>query len=63
MVADKSPPGTTAVIEANKGLYDGISLDGSDSNAALAELLGCPILLVVDCEGMTRGIAPLLLGL
>ena len=62
MVADKSPPGTTAVIEANKGLYDGISLDGSDSNAALAELLGCPILLVVDCEGMTRGIAPLLLG-
>ncbi len=62
MVADKSPPGTTAVIEANKGLYDGISLDGSDSNAALAEILGCPILLVVDCEGMTRGIAPLLLG-
>ena len=62
MVADKSPPGTTAVIEANKGLYDGVSLDGSDSNAALAELLKCPILLVVDCEGMTRGIAPLLLG-
>ena len=62
MVADKSPPGTTAVIEANKGLYDGVSLDGSNSNAALAELLKCPILLVVDCEGMTRGIAPLLLG-
>ena len=62
MVADKSPLGTTAVIEANKGLYDGVSLDGSDSNAALAELLRCPILLVVDCEGMTRGIAPLLLG-
>ena len=62
MVADKSPLGTTAVIEANKGLYDGVSLDGSDSNAALAELLKCPILLVVDCEGMTRGIAPLLLG-
>ena len=62
MVADKSPPGTIAVIEANKGLYDGVSLDGSNSNAALAELLKCPILLVVDCEGMTRGIAPLLLG-
>lgn len=62
MVADKSVSGTIAVIEANKGLYDGVSLDGSNSNAALAKLLKCPILLVVDCEGMTRGIAPLLQG-
>lgn len=51
-----------AVIEANKGLYDGVSLDGSDSNAALAKLLFAPVILVVDCEGMTRGIAPLLRG-
>ena len=27
-----------SLIEANKGLYDGLSLDGSDSNAALAKL-------------------------
>ena len=51
-----------AVIEANKGLYDGVSLDGSDSNAALAKLLHAPVVLVIDCEGMTRGIAPLLHG-
>jgi len=51
-----------AVIEGNKGLYDGLALDGSNSNAALAGLLGAPVILVVDCRGMTRGIAPLLLG-
>ena len=50
------------LIEANKGLYDGLALDGSDSNAALAELLRVPVLLVIDCQGMTRGIAPLLYG-
>ena len=51
-----------AVIEANKGLYDGVSLNGGDSNAALAKLLHVPVILVIDCEGMTRGIAPLLRG-
>ncbi len=51
-----------AVIEGNKGLYDGVDLDGGNSNAALAKLLGVPVVLVLDCVGMTRGIAPLLLG-
>ena len=54
--------GDIALIEANKGLYDGVSLDGSDSNAALAKLLKAPVLLVIDTVGMTRGIAPLLTG-
>jgi cobyrinic acid a,c-diamide synthase len=51
-----------AVVEGNKGLYDGLALDGSNSNAALARILDLPVLLVVDARGMTRGIAPLLLG-
>ena len=51
-----------AVIEGNKGLYDGLALDGSNSNAAMAKLLDAPVVLVVDSRGMTRGIAPLLLG-
>lgn len=51
-----------AVIEGNKGLYDGVDLEGGNSNAALAKLLGVPVVLVLDCVGMTRGIAPLLLG-
>jgi cobyrinic acid a,c-diamide synthase len=51
-----------ALVEGNKGLYDGLALDGSNSNAALARRLGLPVLLVIDARGMTRGIAPLLLG-
>jgi cobyrinic acid a,c-diamide synthase len=51
-----------ALIEGNKGLYDGLDLDGSNSNAALAALLGAPVVLVIDARGMTRGIAPLILG-
>lgn len=50
------------IVEGNKGLYDGLALDGSNSNAALAQLLGLPVLLVIDARGMTRGIAPLILG-
>ena len=50
------------VVEGNKGLYDGLALDGSNSNAALAKALGLPVVLVIDARGMTRGIAPLILG-
>ena len=51
-----------AIVEGNKGLYDGLALDGSNSNAALARQLGLPVLLVLDARGMTRGVAPLILG-
>jgi len=50
------------LVEGNKGLYDGLALDGSNSNAALARLLDLPVFLVIDARGMTRGIAPLILG-
>lgn len=50
------------IIEGNKGLYDGLDLDGSNSNAALAQLLNVPVILIVDARGMTRGVAPLILG-
>lgn len=51
-----------SLIEGNKGLYDGLDLEGSNSNAALAALLDAPVVLVIDAQGMTRGIAPLILG-
>jgi cobyrinic acid a,c-diamide synthase len=51
-----------ALIEGNKGLYDGLDLHGSNSNAALAKLTNTPVILVLDARGMTRGIAPLILG-
>ncbi len=50
------------MLEGNKGLYDAVDTDGSNSNAALARLLGIPVVLVIDCEGITRGVAPLLCG-
>jgi len=50
------------LVEGNKGLYDGLDLEGSNSNAALATLIGAPVVLVIDARGMTRGIAPLILG-
>lgn len=50
------------LTEGNKGLYDGISTDGSDSNAAMAKLLKTPVILVLDTQGSSRGIAPLING-
>jgi len=51
-----------ALIEGNKGLHDGVDVEGSDSSAALAKLLRAPIVLVVDAYGMARGVAPLVQG-
>jgi len=50
------------LIEGNKGLFDGLDVEGTDSNAALAKLLSAPVVLVIDSNGMTRGIAPLING-
>jgi cobyrinic acid a,c-diamide synthase len=57
---DKAP---LALIEGNHGLHDGLSLDGSDSSAGLARILDVPVLLVVDSNNMSRGIAALVMGL
>lgn len=51
-----------AIIEGNKGLHDGLSEDGRDSNAALAKLLKTPVILTLDTRGTIRGVAPLVLG-
>ena len=50
------------LIEGNKGLFDGIDVDGTDSNAALSKLLKTPVVLVIDTAGITRGVAPLIQG-
>jgi cobyrinic acid a,c-diamide synthase len=60
--SSRAVQGDISLIETNKGLFDGVQLDGSDSNAAMAKLLKTPVILVVDTNGMTRGIAPLLQG-
>ena len=62
LVAHKICHSDISLIEGNKGLYDGLDLDGSNSNAAIAKLVQAPVVLVLDARGMTRGIAPLILG-
>ena len=51
-----------AVVEGNRGLYDGIDIDGSTSTSELAKLLKLPVLLVLDCTKSTRTMAALLMG-
>jgi cobyrinic acid a,c-diamide synthase len=51
-----------AIIEGNKGLFDGMEVTGGDANADLAKLLNIPVVLVVDATGITRGVAPLVSG-
>ena len=51
-----------AVIEGNRGLYDGIDLAGSTSTAELAKLLKAPVLLCVDCTKITRTMAAVVAG-
>jgi len=51
-----------AVIEGNRGLYDGIDIQGRTSTAEIAKLLNLPVILVLDCTKSTRTMAALLLG-
>lgn len=51
-----------AVIEGNRGLYDGMDAEGSCSTAELAKLLKAPVLLVVDGTMVTRTAAAAVLG-
>ncbi|MHA6626191.1 cobyrinate a,c-diamide synthase [Pseudonocardia sichuanensis] len=62
-----------AVVEGVMGLFDGrlaersaggagTGTGGAGSTAQVASLLGAPVLLVVDCRGMSRSLAALLHG-
>jgi cobyrinic acid a,c-diamide synthase len=51
-----------AVIEGNRGLYDGVDVEGGFSTAELALHLNVPVLLVVNCTKVTRTAAAMVLG-
>jgi cobyrinic acid a,c-diamide synthase len=51
-----------AVIEGNRGLFDGLDAQGSCSTAELAKLLQTPVVLAVDCTKSTRTVAAIILG-
>ncbi len=51
-----------ALIEGNRGLFDGKDIQGSCSTAELARVLDSPVLLVLDCTKVTRTAAAIVLG-
>jgi len=51
-----------ALVEGNRGLFDGFDAAGTHSTAELAKSLGAPIVLVVDVTKATRTVAALVLG-
>ncbi len=52
-----------AFIEGNRGLFDGLDVEGSCSTSHLARSLSSPIIIVVDCTKVTRTVAAILAGL
>lgn len=51
-----------ALLEGNRGLFDGMDVRGSCATAELARTLDCPVLLSLDCTKMTRTAAALVAG-
>jgi cobyrinic acid a,c-diamide synthase len=52
-----------AVIEGNRGLYDGMDAAGTFSTAELSKALRSPVVLIVDCTKATRTVGAMLLGM
>ncbi|MFC1534249.1 cobyrinate a,c-diamide synthase [Thermodesulfobacteriota bacterium] len=51
-----------ALIEGNRGLFDGLDLDGCCSTAELGKLTRSPIVIIADVTMATRTIAALIMG-
>jgi len=51
-----------ALIEGNRGLFDGMNAQGTYSTATVAKLLKAPVIIVADCTKSTRTVAATILG-
>ncbi|MBQ7738686.1 MAG: cobyrinate a,c-diamide synthase [Desulfovibrionaceae bacterium] len=56
-------PKILAIVEGNRGLFDGLDRDGSCSTSELARDLCLPILLTLDCTKATRTMAAIVEGI
>ncbi len=52
-----------ALVEGNRGIFDGVDIEGAYSTAELAKLIKSPVVLVVDCTKVTRTLAPMINGI
>jgi cobyrinic acid a,c-diamide synthase len=52
----------TALIEGNRGLFDGIDESGRYSTARLAKLIKTPVVLIVDCAKASSTVGAVVLG-
>lgn len=52
-----------SIVEGAMGLFDGLDIEGSNSTAEIACLLDAPIILVVNCQRITRSVAALINGI
>jgi cobyrinic acid a,c-diamide synthase len=51
-----------SVIEGNRGLFDGLDLDGCCSTGELGKIIKSPVILIVDVTMATRTVAALVMG-
>jgi cobyrinic acid a,c-diamide synthase len=51
-----------SVIEGNRGLFDGLDLDGCCSTGELGKIIKSPVVLIVDVTMATRTVAALVMG-
>lgn len=51
-----------SVIEGNRGLFDGLDLEGCCSTAELGKTLKSPVVIIVDVTMATRTVAALIMG-
>lgn len=52
-----------AIIEGNRGLYDGMDVTGTFSTAELSKILKAPVILILDCTKVTRTTGAMVYGM